>query len=122
MTSVNTHDYDGKMKETIQTILCKIKESKNTLEYNACLEEIQRHYSSRSDQSFINIINLLRNDKAGNNDAANNISVEMILPFLWEYIKENKMFDFFYEQLIDIQNGSCAQGRTTRFLQLLSIY
>lgn len=120
--SINTHDYDYKLRDIAQ----KIKEdNKNiTMTYKEALELtlVMNEQINNNNGIVIKTINMF-NDKK-NYDPTNCISVEELLPIIVDKINkctDNKDLKKIYlEQLSDIYTrGSCAQGRCTRLLQLL---
>jgi len=69
-------------------------------------------------------IKLILIDVKNNYDEANKIRVELLLPKVWNNIKNKDMSILlvFFEQMADIFiSGPCAQGRTTRLIQFLNI-
>jgi len=64
-------------------------------------------------------IKLIATDTYSNYDIKNNIQTQDILTRTWRFIKhyDNNGIECFIEQLADIMNGSCSQGRTTRIFQ-----
>jgi len=120
--SLNTHDYDGKLKHEHPT-------SFSPTEFQQTLQDIrtdiqtnaQTILSAHINLSAIHIaINLIERDKRGNFDHTNNLHAEHVLIVAWQNVKT---FDLdgrliFFEQLADITTqGSCSQGRTTRLMQ-----
>lgn len=109
-----THFYDGKWKEIYQKI--KQRYTTNVPFKKICDEIVIKYPQTRE------IINLLLIDRKGNYDHINQLTVEEILPLTWQYVKNTELETLFIEQLLDIKNGPCAQGRTTRIFQLLYFY
>ena len=134
--SLNTHDYDGKWLENYIKIKNSYKD-KDIMSFDETITDIEKELSNFCGKikdnllvqfnsyhpHIIRCITLLKS-KQGNNDSANKVSVEDILPYVWTNIKQ---FDpdgqfVFYEQLSDIiTSGSCPQGRTTRLFQLMDL-
>jgi hypothetical protein len=129
LTTLDTHDYDTRLKKVITT---KKEITENEFKiFVKCLTEINDFFNQ---DKFLKVsskinaqktINLLLNDRKNNYDEKNKINVELLLPMIWNKVKdynELTIYDIFVEQLNDIIiSGPCAQGRTTRLIQLLSI-
>lgn len=128
-TSINTHDYDKKLTKIITTHK-KISKHEFKLFINI-LNEINNYINNDKKINLklkINAqktIHLLANDRCKNYDNLNKINVEILLPIIWNKIKNINNLTIYYlfiEQLSDIYtSGSCAQGRTTRLIQFLNI-
>ena len=125
----NTHDYDTRLTKILNT-----KKNVTNNEYNLfinCLKEINNfinHDKSIDIKLKMNAqktIHLLANDRNNNYDELNKINVELLLPIIWNKIKqinELTIYDLLVEQLSDIiTSGPCSQGRTTRLIQFLNI-
>jgi hypothetical protein len=129
LTTLDTHDYDTRLQKIITT-----KTEVNETEFKIfikCLTEINDFLNQ---DKFLKVsskinaqktIHLLANDRRNNYDDKNKINVELLLPIIWNKMtnyNELTIYDIFVEQLSDIIiSGPCAQGRTTRLIQLLSI-
>ena len=128
MNKLETHNYDGRLSKVITT---KKNISEKEFEiFIKCLVEINTFLKLDSffnTESKINAkksIHLLANDRANNYDEKNRIHVELLLPIIWNKVKKHNdstIYQAFIEQISDIMNGSCPQGRTTRLIQLLLI-
>tara|TARA_R110001599_G_scaffold318151_1_gene527683 strand:+ start:98 stop:493 length:396 start_codon:yes stop_codon:yes gene_type:complete len=128
-TTLETHDYDTRLTKVMTTK--KDVSNEEFKKFIKCLTEINNFLNqdcSLKIQSKINAqktLHLLANDRQNNYDERNKIHTELLLPIIWNKIKsynELTMYDIFVEQLNDIiTSGPCAQGRTTRLIQLLSI-
>ena len=127
--STDTHYYDTQLQnvfttkkkinndekitfiKTIGEIIKKTKESKellNPLIFNTVKKTIK----------------LILIDVKNNYDEVNKIRVELLLPKVWNNIKNKdiSILLVFFEQMADIFiSGPCAQGRTTRLIQFLNI-
>jgi hypothetical protein len=118
----NTHTYDGKLidkailiKElpfdmTLDNVITEIKESAINNKY------------SRVDE-LVGILDLFKASPNSNYDTTNKISVEEILPRLWKIAKSWDLSELvlLYEQIADVVNGSCPEGRCIRLMQLFFI-
>tara|TARA_B110001454_G_scaffold161179_1_gene150610 strand:+ start:358 stop:753 length:396 start_codon:yes stop_codon:yes gene_type:complete len=128
-TTLETHDYDTRLTKVMTTK--KDVSEKEFKIFIKCLTEINNFLNQ---DKFLKVdskinaqktIHLLANDRKNNYDDKNKIHTELLMPIIWNKIKkynELTMYDTFVEQLADIiLSGPCAQGRTTRLIQLLSI-
>lgn len=121
--STDTHNYDGKLINIVNSIREKFNSEINfeesIIEIVKLCEEI--NYNRKLEVHIC--LKLFINDRNSNHDNTNNVSVEDILPRLWTIIrkwdKDGK--EVFLEQLADVVHGSCPQGRTTRLLQLFPL-
>lgn len=128
-TTLETHDYDTRLSKVLTT---KKDISKKEFEiFIKCLKDINKFLN---EDKFLKVdskinaqktIHLLANDRKNNYDNKNKINVELLLPIIWNKIKNYNdltLYDIFVEQMSDIIiSGPCSQGRTTRMIQLLSI-
>ena len=126
-SSINTHHYDGKLKLVYKRCVeIDNRELQKPKSFEITLREIEKVLPQiklpQNQQEYVtNTIKLFRTDKAGNMDKANNINVEDLLPRVWRFVRHYEVSAgrVFYEQLGEItKSGSCAQGRTTRLLNL----
>ena len=128
-TTLETHDYDTRLSKILTT---KKDISKKDFEiFIKCLKDINKFLNEDKTIKIkykINAqktIHLLANDRKNNYDNKNKINVELLLPTVWNKIKnynELTLYNIFVEQMSDIIiSGPCSQGRTTRMIQLLSI-
>jgi hypothetical protein len=104
MLSTNTHTYDGHIFPR--------DFKKSTKTFDATLSEIRM---TTNDPRILMTIELLDRDRKNNYDAKNNMNVQDILPTVWEKGPQ----DLVLEQLADIQDGFCPQGRVARLYQLI---
>ena len=122
--SENTHDYDNYIGDIYHNLV-KIDDDvlipplsfKTTIdEIEDCIEQLE---ISNIQLLCKNVLILLRYDTSNNYDNLNNINLEDILSRTWRFVKNydetGKML--FCEQLADIWNGPCPQGRVTRIFQ-----
>ena len=133
--SCNTHDYDSFLKEKYENLKiiddCFLNEP---MEFEDCILDIKNKLTF--DQELRNLMNdnlinncfkvldLVLSDRKSNFDDSNKINFEELLPRVWRFINlyENQCIVVFFEQLSEILNGTCAQGRTTRIFQFYSIH
>ena len=128
--NLNTHYYDGTIG-IIYKDLVKIDDNEliNNISFNECLNEILNTLDNFKDNEIDkilckNTLFLFENDSKNNYDELNDIQLEDILVRTWKFIrfyeKETKLI--FLEQIADIYNGSCAQGRITRIFQFYQFH
>ncbi|CAF1002941.1 unnamed protein product [Rotaria sordida] len=130
LTSCNTHDYDGKLRQKwfeMRPILIE-KYLPNCLSFDDTIKDIEQWL----DKKYYNIkrigrarrsLRILISNRHSNFDSRNDIDVEELLPILWDKVKNQEdIHDTFYEQLCDITGGSCSQGRSTRLFQFLFLF
>jgi hypothetical protein len=129
-TSCNTHDYDGELREkwlSMRSLLIK-EYFHECLCFEDTLKDIEEWLNEKyCDRERITdakrSLNILSSQRRSNFDSINDINVEELLPILWNKVKnQNDLHDTFYEQLCDITDGSCSQGRSTRFFQFLFLF
>ena len=126
----DTHYYDGKIKSLYRRMVyIDDNELDNSLTFNQCMNELFSDLNRLSDNdidkiSCKNTLFLFENDKDNNYDNINDIHLEDILVRTWKFIKhyDDDMKIVFFEQLGDIYNGPCAQGRVTRIFQFYQIH
>lgn len=127
MHKLNTHHYDGMLNVRFMELNNYL--SSNNIEiitldkcYEEILELLNRSLMDiRAKNVCINILHELISDSVSNYDPLNNIHVHKLLPLVWSLVKHK--YDMtgkllFLEQINDISKGMCAQGRTTRILQI----
>jgi hypothetical protein len=121
--SIDTHAYDGKLVDIVKTI----KEKFNSdVTFEESINDIVKlcdeiNYSRKLEVHLC--LRLFINDKNSNHDNTNQVNVEDILPRLWTIVKkwDKDGKEVVLEQLADVVHGSCAQGRTTRLIQLFPL-
>lgn len=128
--SNNTHDYDTKLEKMyIEYLVIDNKELIKPMPFEKSIEEIKEYIKNKNtDESLKNKVNnscdLMLNDRTQNYDCKNKINVEDLLPRTWRFIKyyDECGTHCFMEQIADIMNGSCSQGRVTRIFQFYSCH
>lgn len=108
-----THYYDGHWME--EYLLVKSKFKTNLTFEETCKIIVRKHPRTQD------IINLLLYDRENNYDVVNKVSMEELLPLAWQQFSNTELESLLIEQLLDIKNGVCSQGRTTRVFQLLAL-
>lgn len=107
------HFYDYKWNSIYESIKKKLTLQ---IDFEICLSEI-----NNKNNNTIKVSNLLLNDRKNNYDEKNNISVEELISYTWPLVKNTDFENLFFEQYLDIMNGTCSQGRTTRIFQILHL-
>src|SRR4029079_4159172 len=130
MISVNTHNYDGELGKIYHEL--KIYDDNNLippLEWNLVINEIEiklEEYLNRnpSDQNVKKWWEVLKSDDKNNYDDANKIHIHELLCRLWRFVRhyDEGALNIFFEQISDISNGSCSQGRSTRLAQFYTVH
>lgn len=129
MEQLNTHHYDRKIGSTYRE-LCILQDTKsnylsNTITSETLFSELFETIDAiriceQSKETIRNMLNLIKNDRDNNYDKENNICTIDILSRTWYYVKKLPIEDhkILLEQIEEIKNGTCAQGRTTRLFQV----
>lgn len=117
---IDTHFYDGKLDRSkvlngkysdddlIKT--CREILSFIAIENTICLNTKKRVMSS---------ISLIMKDLRGNYDKTDDIQVRDLLVPIWILLgKKDKIPKYIWEQIGDILNGTCPQGRVKRLYQI----
>ena len=128
--NLDTHFYDGVIGLLYKELI-KIDDSEleNNISFNTCLNELLNTLGEFDDNEIDkilckNTLFLFENDLERNYDEINDIHLEDILVRTWKFIKhydkETKLI--FFEQIGDIYNGPCAQGRITRLFQFYQFH
>ena len=118
---LDTHKYDGMLGKLYRSVVLNdpCKEFMTFSESLSLIEQWLSKSSIKCKQSIIKSIQLMRNDHSGNDDKANGINVEELLPRVINNVKlfDHSGVDLFLENIGEISTlGPCAQGRTTRLL------
>lgn len=128
MSQTDTHYYDGRWSHLYQEKIKTIKDTKDTKDINPESFETTVGEINQKWPMAIVVSNLLLTTRQQNYDDKNSISLEELLPIVWYLIKalphgeqKQDIENIFIEQYMDIRNGSCAQGRTTRIFQILQL-
>lgn len=126
--SINTHDYDGHLKDYYKTLVSNDNNEYDSFEkvldlIFADLKNLRSKYPlfKNASNRILSSLKLLDSDRKNNYDPINDIRVEDLLPRVWNKVSNDESIRFvFYEQIIDIlEKGSCSQGRVTRLIQFL---
>ena len=124
--ALNTHHYDGKLKSRIDSAEIQNESLRNRLkEINNIPFETKRYrfidfkkeITAKAAKGLDYIIR-----GTGNYDPTNELKAENVLYLILERDLSDPegIKPLLIEQLEDILNGSCSQGRTTRLYQILA--
>lgn len=119
--SLNVHDYDGKWDVLIKDYMAKTKPQCTFDEAISGIKAKVEKYSEPVYRATLlkNLETLVKTRK-DNVDPANLANAETIIMLLWDKVKDSTEADeLIFEQIKDLSGGFCAQGRTTRFAQIL---
>ena len=116
----NVHEFDGTLRNLYAPSINFTIEQKISL-----FTEFMKRVSSTESQIMISIIikdlRKSANSEYGNMDLLNGIDCTDVLADICHKLSVKKDIElgFIEEQIVDIANlGRCAQGRTTRFIQI----
>jgi hypothetical protein len=122
MEQLNTHYYDTHIK-SIYKELCILQDNyvpdKNLFsELYESLEQI--NIVNGSKDTIKEMLKLIQNDSNNNYDSKNDIHTIDILDRTWAFVKKLPLEDrnMLFEQIGEIKDGTCSQGRTTRIFQI----
>jgi len=119
LTNMDTHYYDGKWLTLYQDIIKDKDWERISCSFELTIQQINAKWPLAK---VITVSNILLTTRQQNYDHKNKISVEQLLPVVWSQIKGNvDLQPVFLEQYLDILNGTCPQGRTTRLFQILML-
>lgn len=109
----DTHSYDGKWGDNYRKIIANIEPD---ISFIQAVYEIQ---SRSSDPRVSEVSRIIL--AGGNYDHSNRVDFCEMLPIVWSLVKDSPLESLFYEQYMDILNGSCPEGRSTRLYQVLLV-
>jgi hypothetical protein len=127
MQKLNTHYYDGQLHNRFVELNEYVsKNSIAIIPLNLCSIEItilinESSIDQRTKMICLHILNQLISNSNENFDKSNNIHLHDLLPIVWAIVKKYDASGkcLFLEQLSEIANGMCAQGRVARLLQMV---
>jgi hypothetical protein len=130
---LNTHYYDGSLKAQFKQLVqiqdAKTDFMKHRWNSNEVLKEIydntdKQQLTQQEKYGVERALKLILSDPRGNYDPVNDINVLEILCRTWYFVRREPVEDqkAFYQQLNEINNGTCSQGRTTRIFQIFYTY
>lgn len=123
---LNTHYYDGSLKDTYKQLVKKQNETTDYLDINMSIDILFNElYDTLGQLCLIdgdikNMLKLIKNDTNSNYDLINDIDTLDILNRTWYYVRKMELQDriMLFSQIGEINNGTCSQGRTTRIYQI----
>jgi len=122
MRNLDTHYYDGKLKNYFDYVISKIEYV--PISFDITISEMKDYCKNNNLNDAYNTLTLLESKK-GNYDPTDNINSELLLNYIWYKIKHNpNEYMYIFEQLGDITtSGPCPQGRSKRLFQVIkSLY
>ena len=129
-SNTDTHHYDGNIKLLYKSLVeIDNVELNNNVSFNNALNEIftkvESFENGTIDKVYCkNTLYLFENDTQNNYDVTNDIHLEDILTRTWRFVRisDIDILQLFLEQLADVYNGSCPQGRITRIFQFYRLF
>jgi hypothetical protein len=128
MNKLNTHFYDGKLKERYQEIQASIPQSEELPTLEVCYKEIFqliREQKAKKGQTAAGVLNKLKSQTGNpaNHDTRSNIRVDDLLPLVWYHVRgyDQSAKRLFVEQIAEMRGGMCPQGRVTRLIQMVEL-
>lgn len=133
MENLNTHHYDGKIGDLYKKMTLVQDNNDDYKTYDKSEKKIfdeisdsLQHFTTDRNilLGILKMLKMLVTDRNNNYDRANDIDALDILCRTWYYVRKEKNEDrkTFFEQIYEINNGSCPQGRTTRIFQIYKSY
>lgn len=135
MLSLNTHDYDGKLKEAVKIIeerilvVSNIDTSSKLTAFHELQNELAKQpgYKGAACKNLATIISDFKKygRKGANYDPTNNLYADDLLYICYQVHFKTKdantdVADIIIAQLSEMSNGMCAQGRTHRLMQIMN--
>lgn len=122
MEQLNTHYYDTHIK-SIYKELCILQDNyvPNENLFSELYESLEQiNITNVSKDTIKEMIKLIQNDSNNNYDSKNDIQTIGILDRTWAFVKKLPLEDrnILFEQIAEIKDGTCSQGRTTRIFQI----
>lgn len=126
MMNLDVHSYDKHLNSLYKNLTAlDDKNLQVPLSLSLTLKQISDKGSvllSDTDNLKLNkVIRLFLQDN-NNYDHHNDIDARELLQRVWRFVSKYEDTSCFFEQLIDILNGKCAQGRTTRLMQFYTAH
>jgi hypothetical protein len=126
MSLRNTHNYDGKLKERLERYRLQLQDI-HQLDTETKVRKIITLKKQLENPKAVKGLNLIvsstHKNKSSNYDPSNDLIADDVLCLILDFMGEpgtevyQDVFPVLEEQLVDILNGACAQGRTTRIFQ-----
>jgi hypothetical protein len=125
MNYLDTHFYDGKLKERALPYRDRLENIK-FISHADKMSILDRLDSKLTDQMAKQMLSVIKNEgtSSSNYDSSNNLWAIDVLIWIIEYMElsESNYEDtlpILQEQLADIAHGGCPPGRTTRIFQTI---
>lgn len=122
MERLNTHYYDTHIKSIYKDLCIRQNDYvPNENLFNELYESLEQiNTNGISKDTIKEMLKLIQNDISNNYDSANDIQTIDILDRTWAFVKKLPLEDriILFEQIGEIKNGTCSQGRTTRIFQI----
>jgi hypothetical protein len=122
---LNTHYYDTQLRDQYKRLSERQNKTTDFLSIPWTVDMLfSEIYSSldklNMDNNVRQMLDLLKRDNRSNYDQLNDIHTLDILTRTWYYVRKLPIEDqkMLFEQIGEIKNGTCAQGRTTRIFQI----
>jgi hypothetical protein len=123
---LNTHYYDRSLKDSYKELVKKQNTDTDFLTINMSIDTLFNELYDTlnqlrlNDSDIKNMLGLIRNDTNNNYDTLNDIHTMDILNRTWYYVRKMELGDriMLFNQIEEIKNGPCSQGRTTRIYQI----
>jgi hypothetical protein len=122
---LNTHYYDTQLRDQYKRLSERQNNNTDFLSIPWTIDMVfGEMYSSldklNMDNTVRQMLDLLKRDNSSNYDQLNDIHTIDILTRTWYYVRKLPIEDhkMLFEQIGEIKNGTCAQGRTTRLFQI----
>lgn len=118
MNSLNTHTYDGALKERKQQIIADLERVKD-VEKTQAFEELRTLLALPPIQNALFSM-IVSGPPQANHDPTNDLDAKNLLYLCWEKKGlDTDMIPLLRLAFEDMLTGSCPQGRSTRFFQVL---
>lgn len=123
MEQIDTHYYDGKIDISLLPKLIDL----DNVDFRHIISYVKNNlhlFESKISDKAYQVLKIIVND-IGNTNNFNSfdlISVESLIYLCFEYIENSDFLVLLSEQLEQMLDGFCAQGRTHRIFQILLAY
>jgi hypothetical protein len=122
---LNTHYYDTQLRDQYKQLVEIQNKDTDFLQISWTIDMLYTELYTSLDKLNMDIhvremLDLLKRDTRSNYDPLNDIHSIDILTRTWYYVRKMPVEDQkpLFEQIGEIKNGTCAQGRTTRIFQI----
>jgi len=118
MISLNTHAYDGALKDRKEQIIQDLERVKN-IDKEKAFEELRTLLALPPVQNALFTM-IVSGPPQANHDPTNDLDAKSLLYLCWEKRGlDTDMIPLLRLAFEDMLTGSCPQGRSTRFFQVL---